>query len=148
LTYLKNSEHIVNDKKDFYADLAKLSYIGDIRTYMKAEKKDKIQNVVVGAVEEYNKIYDPFFNKYHIANNANKLELLYDILPSKFIRSIQLNSNIFLPDHEFKSIFLYKLNHEGRRRLIDNYLKKLNLKFSIYGIFSGLISTDIDKSVK
>ena len=64
---MKNIQKI--NKIDFYVDLANLSYIGDIRTYLRAEKKDKIKNVVIGAIKYYDDIYRDIIEKYNISKD-------------------------------------------------------------------------------
>lgn len=143
-------------KEKLLIDIAEISYLGDIRTYMKAEKKNKILNVVLGAFDEYLNIYGPIMTKYCLKSNENedyiiqdeyKMENLYDLIPKKFLGSLKIFCNNYENEKEFKKYFLYKLNHTERKYLIEAYLKKLNLKYSIYGILSGIFTTDVHKSV-
>jgi hypothetical protein len=149
---LKNSAKI--SIVDFFVDLAKLSYQGDIRTYLKAEKKDKINNVVLGALDLYLQIYQPMLDSYNVKKNGDYFifdkkfnQDHYEKLPDLFKINLQLYMNNYSSKEEFENIFINKLTHEDRRFIIDSYLKRLNFYFSTYGIMSGLYSTNFSKSV-
>lgn len=137
-------------KLDFFIELAKLSYIGDFRTYVRAEKKDKVTNVVLGAFPLYEHIYKKYFEKYRINENnllnieidmnIHKYEKFYDNLPENFKKGLAKYSK--LTENQLKNTIFNDNKH-----LIENYIKHLNLKYSICAIISALYSTDIHKSV-
>jgi len=150
LTILKNKETV--KKVDFFEDLAKISYIGDIRTYMKAEKKDKIKNAVLGSFDYYLEVYDEIIKKYNISTDNEYFQFdhqlneeLIEKLPKYFIRRFMDHLNIF-DEKEFKHFFCQEFNFELRKMLLDSYLSKLNLKNSTQGIIKSLYSTDMTKS--
>ena len=150
MTILKNKETI--KKVDFFEDLAKISYIGDIRTYMKAEKKDKIKNAVLGSFDYYLEVYDEIIKKYNISTDNENFQFdhrlneeLIEKLPKYFIRRFMDHLNIF-DEKEFKHFFCQEFNFELRKMLLDSYLSKLNLKNSTQGIITSLYSTDMTKS--
>lgn len=143
--------HIV----DFFTDLVKLSYIGDFRTYMKAEKKEKANNIVQGALNFYIELYKIYFTKYKIKFendylfiDQENLEMLFSNLNENLALKIMINSkNYFADNKSYSEFFIKRLDYLQRRILLENYIKKQNLKFSIYQIIAGLISADITKSV-
>lgn len=159
LCVLKNPQKI--SKVEFFIDLARISYIGDFRTYMRAEKKDKVKNVVLGAFDEYVKIYNPYIHKYNSAGdnedffdfNPDKSSStdfyseLYNSIPQSFLINFKYYLNLYTDNKDFKYILLNRMNFNDRKLLIDSFLKHLNFKASLYGIMSGIFSTDIHKIV-
>jgi hypothetical protein len=143
------------DKFNFFKDIVKLSYMGDVRTYFKAEKKDKIDSIVHGAYEEYISLYSNFFEKYKFSNESEYIEInkesifkLYDNIPRSFLNDLKIKSGYFISDFEFKVYFINKLSPIQRRKLIENYIKQMNLKYSCSAILTGLYSSNITKIVK
>jgi hypothetical protein len=135
-------------------DLANLSYIGDIRTYLKAEKKDKTKNVVLGAIEYYDEVYRAIIEKYNISNDSETFEFPPEMnlrhiqnLPDHFISSLMLYLKEFNKE-DFKYNFCRNMNYNQRRYILESYIKKINLTYSCKGIISGLYSTDLHKSFK
>jgi hypothetical protein len=149
---LKNIQKI--NKIDFYVDLANLSYMGDIRTYLRAEKKDKIKNVVIGAIEYYDDIYRDIIEKYNISKDPQIFEFIPEMnlrhlenLPYPFVNSLMSYTKEFNKE-EFKYNFCRNMNNNERRYIIDSYLEKRNFLYSCKGIISGVYSTDLNKSLK
>lgn len=142
--------HIV----DFFTELVKLSYIGDIRTYLKAEKKEKARNMVEGSLNNYIDLYGKYFenfcikleNDYLIFTEEN-LENMFKNIREDFILNVFSKSKIFYNPLVNDHYFSRRLNSEQRKEIIDYYIKSLNLKYSIYGIISGVFSTDFVKGV-
>ncbi len=136
-------------------DLAKISYIGDIRTHLKAEKKDKIKNVVLGALDSYLELYKPILDEYdvkirgdNLVFNENLKEKHYHNIPNLFMTNLQLHTNDYNSKSYFKNYFLNTYRADTRREIIEDYLKSLNLKYSIYGVLSGMFTTNTSDSVK
>jgi hypothetical protein len=149
---LKNKSEV--NTVDFFIDLAKVSYIGDIRTHFKAEKKDKIKNVVLGALDSYMILYKPIFDEFDVKICGDMLvfnEKLNDKhfhnIPKLFMTNLQLHINDFNCKSQFKNTFLNTFTTEKRREIIDSNLKSLNLKYSIYGVMSGIYTTNTSDSV-
>jgi hypothetical protein len=132
--------------------LANISYIGDIRTYLKAEKEDKVKNVILGALNYYEEIYDKIALKYsinydneyyYINHDKSSLEFYFKNIPIEFKRRLINNED----ENDFKNKLCKCYSHIERKKLIDSHLKRLNLKYSIYGIVSGIYSSDFFKGV-
>jgi hypothetical protein len=139
---------------DFFKDIVSLSYMGDIRTYLKAERKDKIDNVVLGAFEQYMQLYGDFFKKYEIEVkdgmmyiNPLVLDRLYDNIPEAFLEGAKILSGYYMSAEEFKSLFLAKLSSRERRIIFERYIRKLNLHYSVIALLTGLYSSNISKIV-
>ena len=139
-------------KVEFFIHLANLSYIGDIRTYLKAEKKDKIKNVVLGALDYYLDIYSECIDKYNISSNPDIFEFAPELnirhlnnLPKHFLNSFRMYLNEFNQE-EFIFNFARNMTHDQRNIILSAYLEKINFKYSSLGILSGLYSTDLNKS--
>jgi hypothetical protein len=140
--------------KDFFKDIVRLSFIGDVRTYLKAERSDKIDNIVLGAFEEYVKLYKPFFEKYnivieheHIILSQRVNEEVYNNIPLSFLENVKINAKLYLSQKEFKDRFINNFSSNNRRLILENYIKKINLKYSIYALITGLYSSNISKIV-
>lgn len=121
---------------------------------MKAEKKNKVRNVVLGAYDSYIDVYKDYITKYSVIDkndviHFNKKFLIEHLnnLPNSFVSGLKLYSNNVLNDNNFKDLFLFNFSHLERKFLIEIYLKSINFKYSIYGMLSGLYSTDLNKSV-
>jgi hypothetical protein len=130
---------------------------------MKAEKSDKPKNIVLGSFDKYKEIYSELFSEYSIELkddiilfNEKSLEKMYNDLEKNFLLELIKKSNknstkfplIDNKEEEFREKFIYKYSYLERRENIEKNIKRKNLKFSIYGILSGLISTDPFKIVK
>ena len=148
---MKNKSEV--NTVEFFIDLAKLSYIGDIRTHFKAEKKDKIKNVVLGALDSYMILYKPIFEEFDVKIRGDMLvfdekhnDKYFHNIPNLFMTNLQLHINDYNSKSKFENQFQsYKT--EKRREIIDNYIKSLNLKYSIYGVMSGIFTTNTSDSV-
>ena len=150
------------DKINLYKDIVELSFMGDIRLYFKAEIKDKTLNVVLGAEELYDEIYSKYFKLYDLdrENLIKTLELTFkndlekqklikmcvENLPKEFINEVQKYKN--LDRNIDMAVYLSRLENSNRNELINSYIKQLNLRTSIFGIFTALISTDFNKIVR
>jgi hypothetical protein len=130
---------------------------------MKAEKSDKPKNIVLGSYDKYKEIYSDLFKEYFIEIrddliffNEKSLEKMYDDLEVNFlmelIKNIEVYSSPFKnndnKEKEFKEKFIYRYTYLERKEIIEENIKRKNFEFSIYGILSGLISTDPFKIVK
>jgi hypothetical protein len=167
---LKNPEEI--NLFDFFLDLANISYIGDIRTYLKAEKSNKMRNTVLGGFNYYLDLYSANFEKighnllkYFDPNDTysenTKIELklsdnikrdLYRDIPKKFMNSLigrqslnSLNPSNF-NEKKFEENFLFKMTYKERKEVIDSYLKSSNLRISVFNLASAKYSTNFTKS--
>jgi hypothetical protein len=119
---------------------------------LKAEKKDKIKNVVLGAIEYYDEVYHDLLERYNISSNKDEFEFAPELnlrhfnnIPENFLNSLMVYIGEFNKE-EFKYNFARNMSYQDRRLLLDSYLKKTNLQYSCSGILSGLYSTDIHKS--
>jgi hypothetical protein len=137
----------------FFKDIVSLSFMGDIRTYLKAERKDKVDNIVIGAFEQYVKLYDLFFKKYNITVKDDLIYLtpdilvnVYDNIPKAFLQNVKINSNNYISDKEFKLLFLIK-DTTVRRSIITQYIKKLNFRYSLSALLTGIYSSNFAKIV-
>ncbi len=144
------------DKIKFYQKLVEVSYMGDIRSYFKAESKDKTLNIVLGAVDLYDEIFNKYFNLLSLEKENLKISLkeksdndlwkkCIEELPEEFLReisNIKHNKNLDVFKEE-----ICKGASEQRKTLLTNYIKNLNLKTSISGIIIALFSTNINKIV-
>ncbi len=158
---MKNPEKI--NLLDFFIDLAQISYVGDVRTYVKAEKSNKMRNTVLGGFSYYQDLYSNNFNKIglnlqkNLAINSNteniNIELnlsektirqLYRAIPISFFHSVKYRE--FMIDSKFEENFLFNMTYKERKELIDSYLISSNLKNSVFNIISAIYSTDFNKS--
>ncbi len=139
---------------DFFTDLVKLSYIGDIRTFLRAEKKEKARNMVEGSLNQYKNLYGKYFEKYnikiendYIIITKENLEYIFLNIREEFLINTFNESKIFFNPNRNVEYFIGKLNDRQRKDIIEKYIKKMNLKYSIYGVISGIFSTDFIKGV-
>ena len=58
------------EKDDIYRELLRISYTGDLRTYLKAENKGKVENILKGNYKALDKIYKPLLNElFQVSKN-------------------------------------------------------------------------------
>jgi len=121
---------------------------------MKAEKKEKARNIVEGALDRYIELYGKYFEIYKIKLENNFLIFNDDIykimflnIREDFLTNAFIESKILFNSNQDIEFFIKRLNFEQRKIIIEKYIKKLNLRYSIYGIVSGVFSTDFIKGV-
>lgn len=108
------------DKKDFYQNVAKLTYMYDFRTVLPGEKKTKALDIVNGSLKFYDDYYlnnDIFIVRKDTIVNPHPIELI-DELPENL-----------------KNYIIKHLKNENDlnevRKVIDSYLLRTNFNNSI-----------------
>ena len=129
--YLSN----INEKTYIYMALVELSYVGDLRTYIKYEKSDKIKEMIEGSFDQYEKIYGNMFEETKNMSRNHLISTIEQNNPS-FVRTVRIASmkrNGFV---------------EFSRRDVECQLKRLNFKVSVVSAFSALLTTPFIKMLK
>ena len=104
--------------------------------------------------------YQTLNNQEICINDKEIYKKSFFSLPEKFLNELFFNAKksdnrnftgncciLFVDLKEFTEN-LSMSDYKIRKEIINLYLKKLNRKYSNYGVLSGLISTDIHKLVK
>lgn len=123
--------------KEILRKIVEISYLNDIRMITHIENPKKINNIVEGNEPYLREIYQPFI-------------MMRTIPYTKFE-----NDKLILQDYEkVKKQCIMNLpntihieNNKQPIKNLEKIIKKRNLKYSIYGVLSGLFSSDIHKGV-
>lgn len=142
--------------KEVLHNIISLSYLGDIRFYLKGEKSTKINDILYGS---YNNIYNEYISLYNNLNELNininefkcnikinscKLAILNN-LPNKLLLNIQKKTNFkCLSLKDFKKI-MYHFDDEFLIDIVRNFLTKMNFNSSLKALFINFITSPVIK---
>ncbi len=123
---------------ELYKKIASISYTGDSRMAV-GENPNKVGNIVLGNMIEFEKIYQPLFTETGVVETGENLfqtcshQDLYDILPDSIKQG---RSNLeFFSDPDYP-----RLLHESICQIVNQPTKKQTIK--------GIITAGISDSVK
>ena len=131
-TYLQNEEYI--NKNDLLKTLVSLSYMGDTRMSI-AENPNKINNLVNGSYQEYNKIYN--FNTSFSVDNDEVVVIKKSTINNE-INRLPFSLNEYLKCN----------NDNDKKEMIIKYLTDLNKKESLEMTIKGLKTNGLTRSLK
>jgi translocator assembly and maintenance protein 41 len=90
---------------DLYHTISSISYLGDIRVQLKAENKNKVQNIVTPNINQFNKLYSPIIeqnplllhqshsNSIKFQHSASNRLQIFNTLPACLTETIMKQSN-------------------------------------------------------
>lgn len=138
-------------------NILNLSYIGDVRFYLKGEKRSKVQDMLDGGsleiyFENYKNEFEEIFlmlENNHL-NDTNSLNLLIknylNRLPLEYLSKIKL-SNSFFKDNDSFIDFLSNNTFNTRINIINTYLKKINFNISLRAFVINTFTSKFSKGV-
>lgn len=133
--------------RDLYINVAKFSYLGDIRNgiklfgkeFFKHENPHKISNLVDGSFLEFDVIYRDIENEF-----LNFHDDEFTINVDKLLNS----AKDFLPSNLYKKLEnrISNKNYEEVKELLIKYFSRKNRRSSIIQALKGALTTDLKKT--
>lgn len=157
---LNKNEYLSKDSNHNYDSIVSnillnivgISYLGDIRFYLKGEKQSKVKDIYTGSYKnlldeysEYIKVYKIIYQKNNsIEDMVNKA---IDDLPNGLKQRIYFKE--YKNMHYDKYLFLIKNQDTSeRRRVIIRYIESINLKYSIKYLLLSIFTSPLLKGVE
>ena len=131
---------------ELYREIVELTYLGDIRTKVKAEVYNKADNIVHGGLEYFDALYKGVIDQHQEGNYITLKNREITISnPEIYHSSLHNLPYNFTNTRLNKELLSY--DYRKRKEIIDKYISELNYYSSINGILSGIISTNPIKLV-
>ena len=133
--YLQNKDVVT--KKDILVTLCGLSYLGDTRMKF-AENPKKVENIVDGSFEEFNKIYN--FNNEYLTEQDNTIKINRNVVEER-LTSLPRELLFYIKESLISS------DKDAKKKILE-YLEDLNKKESKQQTIKGIGTNGVVRSIK
>lgn len=140
-------------KFEILYNILNLSYIGDIRFYLRGEKKSKVKDMLNGSFNiYYNHFHDEFEELFSLLNSKknHKYNIIFkeylNKLPNSYICKIKMMNYNYISNESFKDL-LANCSFIVRKEVVFNYLKKINFKMSLKAFVINTFTSKFSKGV-